>query len=79
MFDPGFSHCLEGPNIDRSVNALTSTFDYQRLFGEFQIYFKSRGLPLEYKIDSLKNSLPKYKAEFCSGGRIVRVCATTCS
>lgn len=56
MFDPGLSHRLDGPNIDRSVNALTLTLDYHRLFGEFQIYFEPTGRPLEYKIDSLENS-----------------------
>lgn len=56
MFDPGLSHRLDGPNIDRSVNALTLTLDYHRLFGEFQIYFEPTGAPLEYRIDSLENS-----------------------
>nr|XP_001389594.2 hypothetical protein ANI_1_3130014 [Aspergillus niger CBS 513.88] len=56
MFDPGLSHRLDGPNIDRPINALTLTLDYHRLFSGFQIYFEPTGRPHEYKIDSLEES-----------------------
>ncbi|PYH39685.1 HNH endonuclease signature motif containing protein [Aspergillus neoniger CBS 115656] len=56
MFDPGLSHLLDGPNIDRPFNALTLTNHYHRLFVEFQIYFEPTGRPHEYKIDSSETS-----------------------
>lgn len=56
MFDPGLSHRLDGPNIDRSFNALTLTHHYHQLFGEFDIYFEPTERPHEYKIDSSETS-----------------------
>lgn len=41
MFDPGISHLLEGPGIDRAYNAITLTATVHLFFGAFEIYFKS--------------------------------------
>ncbi|KAJ5742628.1 uncharacterized protein N7511_011360, partial [Penicillium nucicola] len=56
MFDPGIGHLIDGPKIDSPSNAITLTLDYHRLFGEFQIYFQSTGIPHQYRIDSTEQS-----------------------
>jgi hypothetical protein len=40
MFDPGVIHLIEGPNINRPINALTLTNHFHQLFGDFDIYFE---------------------------------------
>jgi hypothetical protein len=41
MFDPGVIYLIEGPNIDRPVNAFTLTNYFHQLFGDFDIYFEA--------------------------------------
>src|SRR4051812_15736182 len=41
MFDPGIRHLVEGPNIDRSYNAITLTLDLRRSFSDLLIYFEA--------------------------------------
>ncbi|CAI7584312.1 unnamed protein product [Penicillium palitans] len=63
MFDPGIGQLIDGPRIKSPMNALTLTFHYHRLFGEFEIFFEPTGIPYQYRIDStmeisfLRNSL----------------------
>jgi HNH endonuclease len=40
MFDPDVIHLIEGPNIDRPINALTLTNYFYQLFDDFDIYFE---------------------------------------
>lgn len=41
MFDPGIIHLINGPNIDRPMNALVLTNHFHQLFGDFDIYLQS--------------------------------------
>jgi hypothetical protein len=56
MFDPGVTHLIEGPNIDRPVNALTLTNHFHQLFGDFDIYFEPTADQTQhtYKIDNVQ-------------------------
>ncbi|KGO73856.1 hypothetical protein PITC_035720 [Penicillium italicum] len=56
MFDPGIIHLIDGPKIDSPMNALTLTLDYNRLFGEFKIYFERTSTRHQYRIDSTERS-----------------------
>lgn len=40
MFDVGVAEIIQGPEIDRPRNALTLTFHFRQLFGDFQVYFE---------------------------------------
>jgi len=56
MFDPGVSRLVEGPDIDRSYNAITLTVGFHRRFGSLQIYFEAiPGVDHKYAI---KSTLP---------------------
>jgi hypothetical protein len=41
MFDVGVADLIQGPEIDRPLNALTLTHDWHYLFGAFEVYFES--------------------------------------
>jgi hypothetical protein len=60
MFDPGVITLIDGPCIDRPINALTLTQHFHRLFGDFEIYFEpltDLDVPTlhTYKIDSTQS------------------------
>jgi hypothetical protein len=62
MFDPGLTHLIEGPNVDRPINAFTLTNEFHRLVGDFKIYFEPTLAPdlsaetqHTYKIDSTQS------------------------
>ena len=40
MFDPGISHLLQGPGIDRTYNAITLTATVHQFFGGFDLFFE---------------------------------------
>jgi len=65
MFDPGLTHLIEGPNIDRPINAFTLTNEFHRLVGDFEIFFEPTSAPdlstetqHTYKIDSTQSFKP---------------------
>jgi hypothetical protein len=58
MFDPGVVHLIDGPNIDRPVNALTLTINFHQPFGDFEIYFEPTTYQTQhtYKIDYVQSN-----------------------
>ncbi|KAF4333192.1 hypothetical protein FBEOM_13000 [Fusarium beomiforme] len=52
MFDHDIVRLIEGPDIDRSRNALTLRIDLHRQFGNFKIFFVPMNQPNSYRIDS---------------------------
>ncbi|KAF5696737.1 transposase [Fusarium mundagurra] len=52
MFDHDIVHLIEGPDIDRSRNALTLKIDLHRQFGNFKVFFEPTNQPHSYRIDS---------------------------
>jgi hypothetical protein len=52
MFDHDIVHLIEGPDIDRSRNALTLKIDLHRQFGNFKVFFEPTNQPNSYRIDS---------------------------
>lgn len=53
MFDPAVGYLIEGPDIDRSTNAITLTLFFHRRFGDFKVSFEQTvdQVPHSYKID----------------------------
>ena len=60
MFDPGVVRLIEGPDIDRSTNALTLTQHFHQQFGEFTVSFQPTvdQIPHSYKIDYVDPNRP---------------------
>jgi HNH endonuclease len=55
MFDEGVVHLVEGVDINRPRNAITLTYDFHQLFGNFEVYFEPQGnQPHTYRIDSTR-------------------------
>ncbi|EXM13778.1 hypothetical protein V3481_017334 [Fusarium oxysporum f. sp. vasinfectum] len=52
MFDHDIVHLIDGPDIDRSRNALTLKIDLHRQFGNFKVFFEPTNQPNSYRIDS---------------------------
>lgn len=55
MFDSGVRYLIEGPEIDRPLNALTLRIDLHRQFGDFKVFFEpASDEPHTYRIDSTR-------------------------
>jgi len=60
MFDPDASHLIEGPDIDRSINAIVLTHHWHQEMGDFAVSFQPTidRSPHSYKIDYIDPNRP---------------------
>ncbi|OAP61038.1 hypothetical protein AYL99_06042 [Fonsecaea erecta] len=60
MFDPDAGHLVEGPDIDRSINAIVLTHNWHQQVGDFTVSFQPTidQSPHSYKIDYIDPNRP---------------------
>lgn len=60
MFDPDAGHLIEGPDIDRSINAIVQTHHWHQELGDFAVSFQPTldQSPHSYKIDYIDPNRP---------------------
>lgn len=78
MFDDGVVHLIDGPYIDRPLNAMCLTNYYHHVFGNFEAYFEPYGTqPHTYRIDTISSDIlldpifPVYRTLFLTETRTI--------